>query len=147
MFFEHNFPFQPYPGSPCIDNNIPLPCFPYSHITPINDARHLLPHPHISLNKLHYNLNNIGIQLEFADNRNTFRIIIVISQLIITPTRLQAPALLPLLYKSFCLNTSAIVESTTYTQASKLGYWRKAMSLEIDALEQHYTWVLVDLPR
>ena len=49
-------------------------------------------------------------------------------------------------YRSFCLNASAILEPTTYTQASKLDCWRKAMHAEITALEQNHTWTLVDLP-
>ncbi|PNX74277.1 retrovirus-related Pol polyprotein from transposon TNT 1-94 [Trifolium pratense] len=49
-------------------------------------------------------------------------------------------------YKSFCCSISAIIEPKTFSQASKLDCWRKAMDAELLALDENKTWSVVDLP-
>lgn len=49
-------------------------------------------------------------------------------------------------YHAFCCSISAIVEPTTYNQASKFECWWNAMNAELLALDDNKTWYVVDLP-
>ncbi|CAI8617211.1 unnamed protein product [Vicia faba] len=49
-------------------------------------------------------------------------------------------------YKKYCCNISSISEPTTYKQAIKHDCWINAMDVELKALAENQTWVVVDLP-
>ncbi|XP_075076649.1 uncharacterized protein LOC142163277 [Nicotiana tabacum] len=53
---------------------------------------------------------------------------------------------LPSHFRSFLASFSSDTEPSSFSQASKDVRWVKAMQLEIEALEQNYSWEVVDLP-
>lgn len=49
--------------------------------------------------------------------------------------------------KSFVLNSCLIDEPQHYQEPVKFLKWRKAMKLELDALQSNKTWILIPLPQ
>ena len=47
---------------------------------------------------------------------------------------------------AFCLSVSGTIDPTSYKEASQLECWRKAMMVELQALERNKTWSLITLP-
>jgi hypothetical protein len=50
-------------------------------------------------------------------------------------------------HSSFVFSLHAHTEPKTYAEATKFDCWKKAMQVELMALEQTGTWTLVDLPQ
>lgn len=49
-------------------------------------------------------------------------------------------------FRTFSVSIANQIEPQTYEQAAKEDCWLKAMELELYALAQNNTWILVDLP-